>query len=112
MQQIYASRPRSYRDLPIKYMETTTVYRDEKMGELLGLARVRSITQDDSHSFCKPDQINSILMEQVKIVQEFYKTLGLDLRVRLSFRDDSSSYIGDSKLWDKAEKIIEEVVKD
>ena len=59
--QIYASRMRSYRDLPIKYLETTTIYRDEKAGELLGLSRVRSVTQDDSHSFCTPEQIERSL---------------------------------------------------
>ncbi|MBI3341549.1 threonine--tRNA ligase, partial [Candidatus Curtissbacteria bacterium] len=59
-QQIYASRQRSYRDLPIKYLETTTIYRDEKAGELNGLSRVRSATQDDSHTFCRPDQIKEV----------------------------------------------------
>jgi threonyl-tRNA synthetase len=110
-QQIYASKPRSYRDLPLKYMETTTVYRDEKAGELMGLARVRAITQDDSHVFCKPDQINEVLSTLVKIVQEFYQTIGMELKVRLSFRDESPSYLGDRQLWDKSENIIKEVVE-
>jgi len=111
-QQIYASQPRSYRELPIKYMETTTIYRDEKAGELLGLARVRAVTQDDSHVFCTPDQIHEVLSSLVKIVGDFYKVLDLPLKVRLSFRDDSDSYLGDRSLWDKAQKIITEVVKD
>src|SRR3990167_5692039 len=68
-QQIYASKPHSYKDLPIKYMETTTVYRDEKAGELLGLSRVRSITQDDSHTFCTPDQIEEIFEQLIEVTK-------------------------------------------
>ena len=110
-QQIYASRQRSYRDLPLKYMETTTDYRDEKAGELLGLARVRAITQDDSHTFCRPDQIHGVMSNLVEIVREFYAVLDLPLKVRLSFRDDSDNYLGDAKLWKEAQKIIREVVE-
>ena len=110
-QQIYAAKQRSYRDLPIKYMETTTVYRDEKAGELLGLSRVRSITQDDSHAFCRPDQIHEIMSKLVEIVQEFYSVLDLPLKVRLSFRDDSDGYLGDKDLWDRAQAIIRDVVE-
>lgn len=110
-QQIYSSKQRSYRDLPLKYMETTTVYRDEKTGELSGLSRVRSITQDDGHAFCRPDQIHEILGSLVEIVQEFYAVLGLPLRARLSFRDDSDSYLGDKKLWDRAQGALREIVE-
>jgi threonyl-tRNA synthetase len=85
--QIYASRPRSYRDLPLKYFETTTVYRDEKTGELGGLSRVRSITQDDSHAYCRQDQIEEIVAGLVADIQTLYVTLGMSLRARLSFRD-------------------------
>jgi len=109
-QQIYASRPRSYRDLPIKYMETTTVYRDEKSGELNGLSRVRSITQDDSHTFCTPDQIKDVLMMLARITKDFYATLDMPLRARLSLRDDSDAYLGDVSLWQQAEQILREVV--
>jgi threonyl-tRNA synthetase len=109
-QQIYASRPRSYRDLPVKYLETTTVYRDEKAGELMGLARVRSITQDDSHAFCRPDQIKEVMGVLVGIVREFYSVVDMPLKVRLSFRDDSDGYLGSAKLWEQAQKIIKEVV--
>ena len=111
-QQIYNSKPRSYRDLPLKYMETATVYRDEKAGELLGLARVRSVTQDDSHTFCTPDQIDACLDQLVDVVKEFYKTVGMEVRARLSFRDDSDNYLGDKDLWKKAEAILEKVAKD
>ena len=109
--QIYASQPRSYKDLPIKYMETTTVYRDEKAGELMGLARVRAITQDDSHAFCMPEQIYEVLSMLVRVVRDFYKALDLPLNVRLSFRDDSDAYLGDKALWTKAQDIMLEVVK-
>ncbi len=111
-QQIYASRPRSYRDLPLRYMETTTDYRDEKAGELIGLARVRSLTQDDSHTFCTPEQIKEVMSAFVKMVKEFYKELDLPLKVRLSFKDESDSYLGDNELWERAQKIIKEVVED
>jgi threonyl-tRNA synthetase len=110
-QQIYASRSRSYRDLPLKYMETTTVYRDEKAGELMGLSRVRAITQDDSHTFCRSDQIDEVIEMMIKVVQEFYTTIGLDLRFRLSFRDDSPNYLGEPELWDKSQNIMKEIVE-
>jgi len=111
-QQIYASKPRSYRDLPLRYMETTTDYRDEKAGELIGLARVRSLTQDDSHTFCTPEQIKDVMGAFVKMVKEFYSELDLPLKVRLSFKDDSDSYLGEEDLWDQAQDIIKEVVRE
>ena len=109
--QIYASKPRSYRDLPIKYLETTTVYRDEKSGELGGLNRVRAITQDDSHVFCTDDQIESVFSELIEDAKKAYSQLGLHLSLRLSFRDDSDVYLGDKKTWDKAENSIELMAK-
>lgn len=107
-QQIFASKPRSYKDLPIKYMETTTVYRDEKAGELLGLSRVRSITQDDSHTFCMPSQIETVYQELIDVTQAFYASLGMPLRARLSFRDpkEPKKYLGEPELWKKAEDIL------
>ncbi len=112
-QQIYASKPRSYKDLPIKYMETTTVYRDEKAGELLGLSRVRSITQDDSHTFCTPEQIEQIYQELIEVTKEFYKTIGMRLRARLSLRGktDAKKYLGEPKLWKQAEDILLNIAK-
>jgi threonyl-tRNA synthetase len=100
-QQIYASKPRSYRDLPIKYLETTTIYRDEKAGELLGLSRVRSVTQDDSHTFCTPEQIPVIYQELIDITKKFYDTLGMTYKARLSFRDPAQpeKYLGEESLW-------------
>jgi len=113
-QQIYASKPRSYKDLPIKYMETTTVYRDEKAGELLGLSRVRSITQDDSHTFCTPDQIEQIYQELIDITKEFYEKIGMKIRARLSFRDKKNpkKYLGEKELWGKAEDILLKIAKE
>ncbi len=113
-QQIYASKPHSYRDLPLRYMETTTIYRDEKAGELLGLSRVRSITQDDTHIFCRPDQIEEEYQTLIEIVKEFYETLGMTFRARLSFRDKTQpeKYLGQDDLWDKAEAIILHVAKE
>lgn len=112
-QQIYAARPRSYRDLPIKYMETTTDYRDEKAGELLGLSRVRCLTQDDSHTFCQPQQIEDIFGQLIDATMEFYNTLGMKLRARLSFRDPQSpdKYLGEPALWQQAQDIILHIAK-
>ena len=109
-QQIYASRPRSYKELPIKYMETTTVYRDEKAGELLGLSRVRAITQDDSHTFCTPEQIEGCINMLVDNVKDFYSTLNIELKARLSFRDDSDKYLGDMDLWTNAQAILKNIL--
>lgn len=109
--QIYASRPRSYRELPIKFIETTTDYRDEKSGELNGLFRVRSLTQDDSHVFCRPDQIAEAVQGLVAAVQEFYKTIDMKLKCRLSFRDNGEGYLGSEELWSKAQATIEELAK-
>jgi threonyl-tRNA synthetase len=112
-QQVYSSQPRSYRDLPIKYMETTTDYRDEKAGELLGLSRVRSITQDDCHSFCTPEQIEEVYSTLIKVSQDFYNTIGMPLKARLSYRDpaDMDKYLGKPELWDKAEAILLKIAK-
>jgi len=108
---IYASQQRSYRDMPVRYLETTTVYRDEKSGELGGLNRVRSITQDDSHVFCRPDQIEREINGLLASAQELYETVGMKLRVRLSYRDDSDAYLGDKKLWEQAQKQLKSAVE-
>ncbi|MGH7234050.1 MAG: threonine--tRNA ligase, partial [Candidatus Saccharimonadales bacterium] len=110
--QIYSSRPRSYRDLPQRYMETTTLYRDEKSGELHGLSRVRSVTQDDAHAFVRHDQIEDELRLIVGMVKQMYLVLGMPLSVDLSFRDDSDRYFGDSAQWEDAEQIIEKLAKE
>lgn len=111
--QIYASEPRSYKDLPIRYFETTTNYRDEKAGELLGLSRVRSLTQDDAHIFCRLDQIEFEFTNIMGMIKTLYKALGLDFKARLSFRDPAQpeKYHGDDATWENAQKIIEDVAK-
>ena len=111
--QIFASRPRTYRDMPVRYMEATTDYRDEKTGELGGLSRVRSLTQDDSHVFCRNDQIKDEVKRLVGIVKELYETMGMQkLRARLSYRSDEDKYLGDKKLWEMAQKQIKQAAID
>lgn len=109
--QIFASRPRSYRDMPVRYLETTTDYRDEKTGELGGLSRVRSLTQDDSHVFCRPDQIEEEINNLLSAARELYESIDMKLRVRLSYRDDSDSYLGDIDLWDSAQGQLKSAVE-
>lgn len=108
--QIYASKPRSYKDMPVRFLETTTDYRDEKTGELGGLNRVRSLTQDDSHVFCRPDQIEAEINSLLASASELYGTIGMDLRVRLSYRDESDAYLGDRELWAKAQDQLKSAV--
>ena len=111
--QIFASRPRTYREMPVRYMEATTDYRDEKTGELGGLSRVRSLTQDDSHVFCRNDQIKDEVKRLVGIVKELYETMGMQkLRARLSYRSDEDKYLGDKKLWELAQKQIKQAAID
>ncbi|MEX0877858.1 MAG: threonine--tRNA ligase [Candidatus Spechtbacterales bacterium] len=114
--QIYASQMRSYRDLPIRYIESTMQYRDEKPGEIGGLTRVRAITVDDGHIFCTVEQIKEEAKNIGKIIEEFYKGLGLwgDHWVSLSVRDPQTpeAYIGEPKDWDKAECMLEDISKE
>jgi len=109
--QIYASRPRSYRELPIRYFENTIQYRDEKKGELNGLSRVRSISIDDAHIFCRLEEIEAEFTTIMEMIKEMYRVLGMEFRARLSFRDDSEGYLGDKEVWDRAQQIIEDVAK-
>lgn len=109
--QIFASRPRSYRDMPVRYLETTTDYRDEKTGELGGLNRVRSLTQDDSHIFCRTDQIEEEINNLLSAARELYGSINMKLRVRLSYRDKSDSYLGDLNLWDSAQNQLKSAVE-
>lgn len=115
--QIFDSSPRSYKDLPIRYAETTMVYRDEQAGELIGLGRVRSITQDDGHVFCTVEQIDQEVENIVKVIKEFYQSLGMyeegKFWVSLSVSDssDPEKYLGDKENWIKAETMLEDVAK-
>ena len=109
--QIYASQPRSYRDMPVRFLETTTDYRDEKTGELGGLNRVRSLTQDDSHVFARPDQIEQEIDGLLASARELYQAIGMQLRVRLSYRDSGDSYLGDMELWQSAQAQLKSAVE-
>lgn len=108
--QIYSSKPRSYKDLPVRYLETTTDYRDEKTGELGGLNRVRSLTQDDSHVFARPDQIKQEINNLLASAKELYSSIDMKLRVRLSYRDEGDAYLGDYTLWESAQKQLKAAV--
>ena len=107
---IFSSEHRSYRDLPVRLYEFGTVYRWEKSGELGGLTRVRSFTQDDAHLFCTDEQVQDEIIGCLDLVKIVLKTLGIDdYRVRVGLRDaDSSKYVGDSKNWDRAENALRE----
>ena len=113
--QIYASRPRSYRDLPIRYVEQTMQYRDEKPGELGGLQRTRGFTVDDGHTFCTLDQIEQEVEMMIEIISGFYQSLGLwgNHWVSLSVRDSKTpdKYIGDDKDWEQSEFILDKLAK-
>ncbi|MGV9002016.1 MAG: threonine--tRNA ligase [Candidatus Saccharimonadaceae bacterium] len=108
--QIYASSPRSYKDMPVRYLETTTDYRDEKTGELGGLNRVRSLTQDDSHVFARPDQIEQEINNLLSSARELYSSIDMKLRVRLSYRDGGEGYLGEQSLWDTAQAQLKQAV--
>jgi threonyl-tRNA synthetase len=111
--QIYASQARSYRDLPIRYRETTMQYRDEQSGELIGLSRVRSITQDDSHVFARLSQVESEIDKIWDVIKAFYKTFGIELKMRFSRHDPDKmeSYLGTEKAWKQAEDQIRAVIE-
>ncbi|MBT4605320.1 threonine--tRNA ligase [archaeon] len=113
--QIFDGFDFSYRDMPIRYFEPATIYRDEKKGQLHGLSRVRSITQDDGHLFCRVSQIKEEVKTVVKIIQKFYETIGMskDYWVSLSVRgEDKSKYLGEEKVWKLAENYLEEVARE
>lgn len=114
--QIYASRQRSYRDLPIRYMESEKQYRAEQSGEVGGLSRVYAITVEDGHTFCRVDQVRDEIKNMVNIIKDFYTALGLwgNHWVSLSVRDyeHPEKYIGDEKDWDICEKMLEEVAEE
>jgi threonyl-tRNA synthetase len=112
--QIFADNQFSYRDMPVRYFEPATVYRDEKSGQLGGLTRVRSITQDDGHLFCRVSQIQQEVSTIVGIIREFYSTIGMmnEYWVSLSVRgEDRSVYLGTDEAWDTAEASLEEAAK-
>lgn len=111
--QIYSSEQRSYRDLPLRFFETTTNYRDEKTGELLGLSRVRSLTQDDAHIFCTLEQVENEFEKIMEMIKKLYTSLDLKFVARLSFRSeiDKSKYLGEESDWIKSQDIIKNVAE-
>lgn len=112
--QIFTDNQFSYRDMPVRYFEPATVYRDEKSGQLGGLTRVRSITQDDGHLFCRVSQIKEEVTTISGIIREFYTTMKMvdEYWVSLSVRgEDKSKYLGTDEKWETAEKSLEEAAK-
>ncbi len=109
--QIFADNQFSYRDMPVRYFEPATVYRDEKTGELSGLTRVRSITQDDGHLFCRVSQLEQEISTIVSIIKEFFTTFGMmeDYWVRLSVRGPNGKYMGSDEVWEKAESALKTI---
>lgn len=103
--QIYKSQQRSYRDLPIRYTDFAMLYRDEKPGEINGLARVRSFSQDDCHVFCSEDQVDEELDKMFSMIKQVMSVFNFKYRFRLSTRDpdNKDKYLGDPKIWDKVE---------
>lgn len=110
--QIYARRQWSYRELPQRYANSTTCYRDEQSGELSGLSRVRAFTQDDAHVFCRMPQVKEEFLKIWDVVHAFYPVFGFTLRVRLSLHDTAhpEKYLGDTEHWAMAEGMLREIV--
>jgi threonyl-tRNA synthetase len=109
--EIYKTKPRSYKDLPIRYAEFGTVYRYEQSGELHGLTRVRGFTQDDAHIFCRPDQVKEEFIKVIDLVLHVFTSLGFEnYTAQVSLRDpeNKEKYIGADELWDRAEQEIQE----
>lgn len=113
--EIYKSKPRSYKDLPVRYAEFGTVYRYEQAGELHGLTRVRGFTQDDAHLFCRPDQVKEEFIKVIDLVLYVFKTLDFqDYTAQISLRDkdNRAKYIGSDENWEKAEQAIIEAASE
>jgi threonyl-tRNA synthetase len=109
--EIYRTKPRSYRDLPVRLAEFGTVYRYEQSGELHGLTRVRGFTQDDAHIFCRPDQVKEEFVKVIDLVLHVFKSLGFEnYTAQVSLRDpeNKAKYIGEDSAWEKAEAAIQE----
>ncbi|MFO0955785.1 MAG: threonine--tRNA ligase [Candidatus Saccharibacteria bacterium] len=111
--QIFDSKPRSYREMPVRYRETTMVYRDEQSGELHGLSRVRSITQDDAHIFCRPSQVETEVLQVWDIIERFWKAFDINLQVRLSTHDPENmkGYLGTEQQWETAVAQLKSVIE-
>ncbi len=113
--EIFSARPRSYKELPVRFAEFGTVYRYEQSGELHGLTRVRGFTQDDAHIFCRPDQVKEEFKKVIDLVLYVFKALGFeDFTAQISLRDpeNKTKYIGEDEAWDKAEQQIKEAAEE
>ena len=112
--QIFDSVPRSYKEMPQRFAETTMVYRAEQSGELSGLTRVLSITQDDAHVFCRESQLKKEIIAIWDIVDAFYGKFGFDLKVRLSFRDpeNKEKYLGDDVVWEESQAMMTKIAEE
>lgn len=112
--EIFDRRSHSWREMPQRYVSTTKMYRDEQTGELNGLARVRAITIDDAHVFCRKNQIKEEFTKVWDIIEEFYKTIGFKLNIRLSFHDpkNKQKYLGTPEMWKSAENQLREIAKE
>lgn len=110
--QIFARKLHSYREMPQRYANTTMVYRDEQSGELSGLSRVRCITQDDAHVFCRPSQVKEEMLKIWEIVEEFYAAVGFKVELRLSLSDpkEPEKYLGSRESWENAENQLRELI--
>jgi len=109
--QIYASKQRSYRDLPVRLADFAMLYRDEKPGELSGFSRLRGFAQDDAHNFCRPDQIKEEVSNVLKVIKKALNIYGMNYWVRLSYRDplNKDKYLGSDEVWENAQKIIKDL---
>jgi threonyl-tRNA synthetase len=110
--QIYASKARSYRDLPVRIADFANLYRDEKPGELNGLTRLRSFAQDDGHCFCREDQIKDEFLSVLNIIKKAMETYGMEYNIRLSLWNPETpeKYLGEPKTWEKSQKLLEEIL--
>src|SRR5690606_5464167 len=112
---VYKSEMYSYRDLPVRIAELGTMHRYEMSGALTGLHRVRAMTLNDAHIFCRPDQIKEEFSRVITLIQQVYKDFGItDYRFRLSYRDpeDKEKYFQDDEMWNHSQKMLREVVED
>lgn len=110
--QIYAAKPRSYKDLPIRIADFCQLHRDEKTGELSGLTRLRGFRQDDGHSFCREDQIKEEFKSVLSVIEKAMKGFGMNYKIRLSLWDPKhpEKFLGDAKTWKKSQQLLEEIL--
>ena len=110
--QIYASRPRSYRELPIRYADFANLYRDERPGELSGLTRLRSFAQDDGHIFCREQQVEEEISRVLEVIQKALTHYKIDYWMRLSLRDPDAKekYLGDDAVWERSQAILQKLL--